>query len=105
MIYNAESEKRRKIRLIESDAKCRYLKNRDFAAGVYLSEAPSPPRVLFGVVKQLCRFAIWSNTQCITLVDALHTTQSPPPPVTQYINTYPCTYSHREWGRGGEVNQ
>ncbi len=24
---------------------------RDFAAGVYLSEAPSPPKFLFGVVK------------------------------------------------------
>ncbi len=26
------------------------------AAGVYLSEAPTPPRFLFGVVKQFCRF-------------------------------------------------
>jgi hypothetical protein len=32
---------RRKIRLIEGNAKCRYLK-RDFAAGVYLSEAQNP---------------------------------------------------------------
>ncbi len=36
---------------------------RDLAAGVYLSEAPSPPRFLFGVVKQFCRFGIWSYTQ------------------------------------------
>jgi hypothetical protein len=46
---------RRKIRLTESNAKCRVcrsLKNlRDFAAGVYLSEAPPPPRFLFGVVR------------------------------------------------------
>jgi hypothetical protein len=44
---------RRKIRLIESNAKCRYLKidlNREFAAGVFLFEAPSPPRVLFEFV-------------------------------------------------------
>ncbi len=47
---------------------------RDLAAGVYLSEAPSPPRFLFGVVKQFCRFGIWSNTQCVTSEDALHTT-------------------------------
>jgi hypothetical protein len=31
-------------------------------AGVYLSEAPSPPKILFRVVKQFCRFGIWSNT-------------------------------------------
>jgi hypothetical protein len=42
--------------------------------GVYLSEAPSPPRFLFGVVKQFCRFGIWSNTQYVTPGDALHTT-------------------------------
>jgi hypothetical protein len=52
--------KRRKIVLIESNDKCRYPKKidllRDFAAGVYLSEAPSPPRFVFRVVKQFCRF-------------------------------------------------
>jgi hypothetical protein len=51
---------RRKNRLIESNEKYRYLTKidleRDCAAGVYLSEAPSPPRFLFGVVKQICRF-------------------------------------------------
>jgi hypothetical protein len=49
------------------------------AAGVYAYEAPSPPRFLFLVVKQFCRFEIWSNTQCISPVYALHITQSPPP--------------------------
>jgi hypothetical protein len=41
-----------KIRLKESHDKYRYLKKltSDFAAVVYLSEAPSPPRFLFGVV-------------------------------------------------------
>jgi hypothetical protein len=45
-ITGLENMKRRKIRLIESNAKCRNLKSdldRHFAAGVYLSEAPSPP--------------------------------------------------------------
>jgi hypothetical protein len=70
------------------------------AAGVYLSEASSPPRFLFGVVKQFCMFRIWPNTQCITPLYAFHTTRSPPPPVTHCMNTYPCTYSHRERGRG-----
>jgi hypothetical protein len=45
------------------------------AAGVYLSEAPSPPRFLFGVVKQFCRFGIWSHTQCIIPEYALRITQ------------------------------
>ncbi len=32
--------------------------------------------------------------------------RSPPsPPVTHCVNTYLCTYSHREWGEGVEVNQ
>ena len=46
---------------------------RDLAAGVYLSEAPFPTRFVLGVVQQFCGFGIWSNTQCITPVDALHT--------------------------------
>jgi hypothetical protein len=28
-------------------------------------------------------------------------TQPDPPPITHSINTYPCTYSHREGGGGG----
>jgi hypothetical protein len=34
----------------------------DFAAGVYLSKVPSPPRYCPGVVEQFCRFWIWSDT-------------------------------------------
>ncbi len=60
---------------------------RDLAAGVYLSEAPSPPRFLFGVVKQFCRLGICSNTQCITPVDALQPDPPLPPPVTHCINS------------------
>jgi hypothetical protein len=50
---------RRKIGPIESNAKGRHKKKlpvRDFAAGVYLREAPYPPRFLFGVVWQFFRF-------------------------------------------------
>jgi hypothetical protein len=39
---------RRKIRLIESNAKCRHLK-RGFAAGVYLAEPTSSTKYLFGL--------------------------------------------------------
>jgi hypothetical protein len=56
--------------------KCRLL----LAACVYLSDAPSPPRFLFGVVKQFCMFGIWPNTQCITPAYALHITKKNPPP-------------------------
>ncbi len=51
------------------------------AAGVYMSEDISPPRFLFGVVKQFCRFGIWSNTQTNNDNDAIHTTIPPPPPL------------------------
>jgi hypothetical protein len=49
----AEPHGRRKVRQRESNEKCRHQKidlERDFVAGVYLSEAPSPPRLLFRVV-------------------------------------------------------
>jgi hypothetical protein len=56
----AETYTSRKIRLVESSAKCLHLKKFTckgiFAAGVYLTEAPCPPRLLFGVVKQFWRF-------------------------------------------------
>ncbi len=72
----------RKIRLIESNAKCPYLKN--FACKgtlrqvFYLSEAPSPPM-----------------------------TPYPPPPVSTVcvhsIHILIFLYSHREGGEGGEL--
>ncbi len=45
---------------------------------------PLPPRFLFGVVKQFCRFGIWSNTQCNTPEYAFHISQSPPPCYTLF---------------------
>jgi hypothetical protein len=56
----------------------------DLVEGVYLSEAPSPPRFLFGVVKQFCRFGIWSNIQCKTPVYCMLSIQPDPPLYTLY---------------------
>ncbi len=61
---------------------------------------PLPPRILFWVVKQFCRFRIWSNTHCIPLVYAFHTTRSPPPCYTlnEYIPLYLFTQGRGEGG-------
>jgi hypothetical protein len=68
--------------------------------GVYLSKATSPPKFLFGVVKQFCSFGIWSKVHSVGLLYMLSTQPDPLPfPITNCINTYPCTYSHREGGR------
>ncbi len=78
---------------------------RDFAAGVYLSEAPSPIEFLRGVVKQCCELRIWPSTQCKTPAEyGLQQNPIPPPPphymlYTEYI------YSHKEGVRGAELNQ
>jgi hypothetical protein len=56
---------RRKVRLIENNDKCRYLKNwhvKGLCIRCFFCR--SPPRFLFGVVRQFCRFWIWSNTEC-----------------------------------------
>ncbi len=75
---------------------------RDFAAGVYLSEAPSPPKFLFGVAKQFCRFRIW----CTLLQNmASNTTQHPSPipaPPQSHTFGFTCTLN---LGRGGGVNK
>jgi hypothetical protein len=45
---------------------------------VYLSEAPYPPRVLFGVVKQFVGSeSVQRHMYTVAPVDALHTTRSP----------------------------
>jgi hypothetical protein len=70
----------------------------------YLSEAPLPFQVfVFGVVKQFCGFGIWSSTQYITAVYALHTTRSPPPRYTPYDNIHTPVLIHTGEGEGGEV--
>jgi hypothetical protein len=49
----SDETKRRKIRLIEGNAKCQHIKKLSFADGVYLSEAqnpiPPPPSTLIRV--------------------------------------------------------
>ncbi len=70
-----------------------------------VSGVPSPPRFC-RVAKQFCRFGIWSNTQCITPVYALHITPSPLPPVTHCIECIDLYNVHIQTGKGGgkEVN-
>ncbi len=52
---------------------------------------------LFGVVvRNRVKYPVYNS--CIW--SPLHTTRSPPPAVTHCLNTYPCTYSHREGGEG-----
>ncbi len=56
---------------------------------------------LFGVVKQFCRFWIWSVTECKILAEygLQHnsTLSTPPPPQPQFVCIY-CTFN---LGRGG----
>jgi hypothetical protein len=67
-----------------------------------VSEAPLSLLAFVGVVivKQFCRFAIRSNTQCITPVYALPITPSPPPPPPRYTmyRMYLYLFTH---GKGG----
>ncbi len=52
---------------------------------------------LFGVVKQFCRFWIWSETECKTLAEyGLQHNSTPPPPQPHTVCIY-CTFS---LGRG-----
>jgi hypothetical protein len=64
---------------------------RDLAAGVYMSEAPSPPRFLLGV------FGVYTMyNSCIC------SPQTPIPPHYTLYKYIDHAYSHRE---GEEVNQ
>ncbi len=83
---------------------------RDFAACVYLSEAPSPPRFLLG----WCRNFVGSESGQIHSVKLLQNmvfmvfnrTPYPPPPLHNMDTYIQYTYSHMEGGRGeGELNQ
>jgi hypothetical protein len=62
---------------------------------------PRPP----GVVKQFCRFRIWSTTQCITTVYALHTTRSPPPSRYTLYKYIPLFLFKQGWGGGGRTSE
>jgi hypothetical protein len=64
----------------------------DFAAGVYQSEAPSPPRYCHGVVEQFCRFWIWSDGECKILAEyGLQQDSTPPTPPRHTLFVYTCT--------------
>ncbi len=49
-------------------------------------------------VWNLFRYIVYNSCICML---STQPSPSPPPPVTHCMNTYPCTYSHREGGRGG----
>jgi hypothetical protein len=66
-------------------------------AGVYLFEAPSPPRFSFDVVS--------GQIQSVKLMQNWSPTEPDIPPTLHCIRTY-SIHSHREGGgRGGELNQ
>jgi hypothetical protein len=55
-----------------------------------------------GIVKQFFWFGIWSNTHYTVYNSCICSPHNPPPPpVAHCINTYLCTYSHKEEGEGG----
>jgi hypothetical protein len=69
------------------------------AAGVYLSEAPFPPKSFWGgkallYVRNLVKYTVYNSCIC-----SPHNLIPSPPSVTHFINTYPCTYSHKQGGR------
>ncbi len=69
---------------------------RDFVAGAYLSEAPSPTRFLFGVLKQFCRL------ERVELLQNMVSNGTPPTP-SQPLTV--CMTLGRGGGEGvGEVN-
>jgi hypothetical protein len=107
--FPVESHPGRMIRLIESNTKCRNLKQficKDFAAGAFLSEAPSPPRFLFGEVEQFCRFWIWLDSECLTPAEWSQKKLNTPPPNHTMSVLYCTVIWHREGGeRVGEVNR
>ncbi len=67
---------------------------RDFAAAIYLSEAPSPPRFLSWGASSICVVTESGQIQSEKLLEYMlsNTTDIPPPPVTHCLNTETCTY-------------
>jgi hypothetical protein len=78
----------------------------DCAAGVYQSEAPSPPRYCHGVVEQYCRFLIWSDGECKTLAEnGLQQDSTPPTPLSHTLFVYRYMYCTLTQGQGEEVTR
>ncbi len=72
---------------------------RDFAVGVYLSEAPSRPRFLFGVVKHFVGFES-GQIQSFKLLQnmASNSTPYPLPPYTLYTHVHSILIHTMEGG-------
>ena len=72
---------------------------------------PSSLVILFGVVKQLCRFRIWSETECKTPAEYGPQYISSPPTQSHIVRIY-CTLgrggggrrSERRYSRGATLN-
>ncbi len=103
-----EKDKKGKIRLIENNAKCRYLKKLTSKGTLrqvfYLSEAPSPP-FLFRVVSNFIGSESGQKQSVKLLQNMVSNT-------AQHLHPLPATHSlyvlYFEFGKGGgvgEVNQ
>jgi hypothetical protein len=59
--------------------------------------------ILFGVVKQFCRFPIWSDTECKTPAEyGPQYISTPPPPHSHCLYSIYCTLGRGGGGRGGQ---
>jgi hypothetical protein len=107
---------RRKIRLIENTAKWRYLKSwpvKELCCSVYLSQAPSHPMFLFGVVKQFVGFESGQKESVKLLQNMISNTNqqppSPPPSSHTLYTVYWYMYCSSTLGRvhagGGEFER
>jgi hypothetical protein len=76
---------------------------RDFAAGVYLSEAPSSPRFFLGRSSNFVGFEVDQKQNVKLLKNTVsNRTQHPPPPPSHTLSVYTALLTR---GGGGEVNQ
>ncbi len=106
------SSERRKIRLIESNAKCRYLKKLNckgpLRQGVHLSEAPSQVFVWGGkAILQTLNLVRNRVASSCRIWSCLQHNSTPPPPTSSQPHTFClyCTVLLIWEGGGGQVNQ
>ncbi len=93
----------------ESHSRCSYLKKltckRTLRQEFICPRPPYPPRFLLGVVKQFCRFWIWSETERLTLAEygLQHKLSTSPPPLPSHtLSVYTVLWLWFGRGGGGE---